>query len=100
MTTGAEFPTDVETMKKHIVVRREAVALMLQEIAALTEALKAQIGIPAWIEWMKTQDNPVTGGKMTDPPPDPDDEAWERYVAQNKARQAPFVTQDGRQVPR
>jgi hypothetical protein len=96
----APFPDDVETMKKHIVARREAIAIMLQENAALTEALKAKIGIPAWIAWMKTQDNPVTGGKMTDPPPDPDDDAFARYQAENKARTEPFVTQDGRIVER
>lgn len=96
----APFPDDIETMKHHIVIRRQAVATMLEEMAALTEALKAKIGIPAWIEWMKTQDNPVTGGKMTDPEPEPDDEAWKKYVAENQARKEPFLTQDGRTVER
>lgn len=96
----APFPDDIETMKHHIVIRRQAVATMLEEMAALTEALKAKIGIPAWIEWMKTQDNPVTGGKMTDPAPDPTDEAWDQYRAENAAREDPFITQDGRIVGR
>lgn len=50
-----ELPLDPEEIKRHIRVRREAIALMLREVAALSAALERKIGIPATIAWMASQ---------------------------------------------
>jgi len=50
-----EIPLDPDTIKAHIRVRREAVAIMLREVSILSENLRKKIGPIAMIEWMATQ---------------------------------------------
>jgi hypothetical protein len=50
-----ELPLDPEIIKQHIKVRREAIALMLREVSALSAALERKIGAPAMIAWMASQ---------------------------------------------
>lgn len=50
-----EIPLDPDTIKAHIVVRREAIAIMLREVSILSENLRKKIGPVAMIQWMQTQ---------------------------------------------
>lgn len=47
-----EIPMDVETIKKHILARRDAIEVCLRENTILSEKLRQQIGPLAWLEWM------------------------------------------------
>ena len=46
------MPDDVETLKAHIMARREAVVICTQELALLSERLRAKLGPVAWLDWM------------------------------------------------
>lgn len=46
------MPDDVEMLKAHIMARREAVLICTQELALLSERLRAKIGPVAWLNWM------------------------------------------------
>jgi hypothetical protein len=49
------MPEDVETIKKHIVQRNEAIEVCLRENTLLSEKLRQKIGPVAWLEWMQEQ---------------------------------------------
>lgn len=50
-----DLPLEPEEIKRHIVVRREAVAIMLREVSVLSESLRQKIGAPAFLMWMAAQ---------------------------------------------
>lgn len=50
-----DLPDDVETIKKHLDVRREAVRIMLEEITVLTQALRSKLGPEAWVAYLSEQ---------------------------------------------
>jgi hypothetical protein len=50
-----ELPMEPDAIKAAIRIRREAIALMLREVSALSAALERKIGAPAMIAWMASQ---------------------------------------------
>ena len=51
----APFPTEPEEIKKAILVRQEAMSIMLAETSALTNHLKVAIGPLEVVRWMQEQ---------------------------------------------
>jgi hypothetical protein len=52
---GDEVPTDPETIKEHIKVRRQAVRIMLAEITVLSERLRKTVGPVEWLKYMSAE---------------------------------------------
>lgn len=51
----ADFPTDVDEIKKHLNLRRQAMRIMLAEIAALNQSLQSRIGPAEWLLFQAEQ---------------------------------------------
>jgi hypothetical protein len=66
MNQSDDIPVEPEAIKAAIRVRREAISIMLKEVAMLTDVLRAKLGPVAMLQWMNEQAKTSPQGTVND----------------------------------